>query len=177
MIALFSCLVNNADKFILNFSTASYELGTYFYNGLLKVKKDREQYPLFEAGITIEDVNLIQERKITDDTVVFKTLSPFLVRDYKDKNKYLTPSDEGFVSQLNQIVSDSSKLFLNRFSEIEFTNIKTSYKPPILHYGAPVDGIKGLFALKGDPKVLNLIYRIGLGSRRSQGFGMLEVLR
>lgn len=167
----------NSDRFILNFSTASLELGTYFYNGLLKIKKELKDYPLFEARISLENVNLKREVKIKEDTVAFKTLSPFLVRDYNDKNKYLKPSDEGFADQLNQIVSECSKHFMGRDASIEFQTIKTTTKPPIFHYGAPVDGIKGMFALKGDPAVLDMIYKIGLGSRRSQGFGMLEVMR
>lgn len=167
----------NSDRFILNFSTASLELGTYFYNGLLKIKKELKEYPLFEARISLENVNLKREIQIREDTIIFKTLSPFLVRDYIDKNKYLKPSDEGFQTQLKQIVSECSKAFLDKDSSIEFKDVKTTAKPPIFHYGAPVDGIRGIFALKGDPDILNLIYQIGLGSRRSQGFGMLEVMR
>lgn len=167
----------NSDRFILNFSTASLELGTFFYNGLLKIKKELKDYPLFEARIALESVNLKKEMQIREDTVVFKTLSPFLVRDYIDKNKYLKPADEGFKNQLNQIVAECSKAFLGRESYIEFKDVKTTAKPPIFHYGAPVDGIRGIFALKGDSDVLNMIYQIGLGSRRSQGFGMLEVMR
>jgi CRISPR/Cas system endoribonuclease Cas6 (RAMP superfamily) len=34
----------------------------------------------------------------------------------------------------------------------------------------------GIFELRGSPEVLDLIYRVGLGVRRSQGFGMLEVV-
>lgn len=167
----------NSDRFILNFSTSDYELGTYFYNGLLKIKRELKDYPLFEARISLENVNLKREALINGDTVVFKTLSPFLVRDYNDKNRYLKPIDDRFEKQLNQIVSECSRKFLCRDAEIEFHDIKTTTKPPIFHYGTPVDGIRGMFTLKGDPDVLNMIYQIGLGSRRSQGFGMLEGLR
>jgi len=31
--------------------------------------------------------------------------------------------------------------------------------------------------LRGSPEVLDLIYRVGLGVRRSQGFGMLELVQ
>ena len=72
----------NSDTFILNFSTASLELGTYFYNGLLKIKKELRKYPFFDSNISLERVNLRREVQIREDTVVLKTLSPFLVRDY-----------------------------------------------------------------------------------------------
>jgi CRISPR-associated endoribonuclease Cas6 len=35
----------------------------------------------------------------------------------------------------------------------------------------------GVFKLKSDPTILQLIYDVGLGVRRSQGFGMLEVVK
>jgi CRISPR-associated endoribonuclease Cas6 len=35
----------------------------------------------------------------------------------------------------------------------------------------------GTFKLKSEPEILQLIYDVGLGVRRSQGFGMLEVVR
>jgi CRISPR/Cas system endoribonuclease Cas6 (RAMP superfamily) len=31
--------------------------------------------------------------------------------------------------------------------------------------------------MKASPEILNLINQVGLGSRRSQGFGMVEVIR
>jgi CRISPR-associated endoribonuclease Cas6 len=37
-------------------------------------------------------------------------------------------------------------------------------------------GSKGIFKLKGHPEDLDLIYKIGIGNRTSQGFGMLEVV-
>jgi CRISPR-associated endoribonuclease Cas6 len=162
----------NNDTLILNFSTLSFELGTYFYNGLLEIKV----YPLFNSKIFLKRVDLKREVQIKENVVIFKTLSPFLVRDYKDKNKYLKPADEGFSEQLNHIVSECSKTYLGREASIEFKDINTKTFP-ILHYGVPVDGIKGMFALKGEVEVLDLIYKIGLGSRRSQGFGMVEVVR
>lgn len=171
----------NSDRIILNFSTSSMELGTHFYNGLLKIKKELKEYPLFDSKISLEKVNLQRESQINQDRVVFKTLSPFLVRDYKDKNKYLKLSDEGFTSQLKHIVSECAKTFLNNNSAVEFEDIKTTTIPVYHNLGnaqnvPPIDAIKGIFALEGNPEVLNLIYQIGLGSRCSQGFGMLEVV-
>jgi CRISPR-associated endoribonuclease Cas6 len=107
---------------------------------------------------------------------VFKTLSPFLVRDYEDKDKYLRPRDEGFAEQLGHIVSECAASFIGRNATLEFTDVKTETFP-VFHYGMSVDAIKGVFTLKGEPEVLTMVYQIGLGSRRSQGFGMLEMVR
>ena len=34
----------------------------------------------------------------------------------------------------------------------------------------------GIFRLKGDLQILNLLYALGVGSRRSQGYGCFEVV-
>ncbi|MCC0686255.1 CRISPR-associated endoribonuclease Cas6, partial [Clostridioides sp. ZZV14-6345] len=39
-----------------------------------------------------------------------------------------------------------------------------------------INGYKGRFILKGDIDDLNLIYNLGLGFRRAQGFGDVDVL-
>jgi len=166
----------NSDSIILNFSTLSLELGTYFYNGLLKVKRELKQYPLFNAMLSLDRVALIRESKIKDNVAVFKTLSPFLVRDFENNNRYFKPADDNFNSQLQFAVSACTKTFLGREANVEFNNIKIS-SFPVLHYAMPVTANKGMFALKGEPEILDMIYQIGLGSRRSQGFGMLEVMK
>ena len=37
-------------------------------------------------------------------------------------------------------------------------------------------GNSGIFKLSGHPKDLEILYRIGIGNRTGQGFGMVEVL-
>jgi CRISPR-associated endoribonuclease Cas6 len=37
-------------------------------------------------------------------------------------------------------------------------------------------GNTGIFKLSGHPKDLEILYKIGIGNRTGQGFGMVEVL-
>jgi CRISPR-associated endoribonuclease Cas6 len=39
-----------------------------------------------------------------------------------------------------------------------------------------ITGNSGIFKLKGHPEDLQVIYQIGFGNRRSQGFGMVDVI-
>jgi CRISPR-associated endoribonuclease Cas6 len=43
-------------------------------------------------------------------------------------------------------------------------------------YGGEI-GNKMVFGIKCDSDVINLIYDIGVGAKRSQGYGMLEVVK
>jgi CRISPR-associated endoribonuclease Cas6 len=40
-----------------------------------------------------------------------------------------------------------------------------------------ITGNTGIFKLSGDAEDLNMLYKIGIGNRTGQGFGMLEILK
>ena len=42
-------------------------------------------------------------------------------------------------------------------------------------YGGEI-GNSGIFMLEAPKEVIKLVYDIGLGAKRSQGFGMIEIL-
>ncbi|MFN3411205.1 MAG: CRISPR-associated endoribonuclease Cas6 [Exilispira sp.] len=68
--------------------------------------------------------------------------------------------------------------------DIKITLDDKSTIVPIIHGSGNKDhpfqmtfpGIKGLLTIKAEPEILKLIYDIGIGARRSEGFGMLEVV-
>lgn len=159
-------------KAILNFSTSSYELGTYVYNGLLEL----QEFPLFDNSLKLDRINLRRTLTLNQETVIFKTLAPVLVNNKGSANWYLLPDQEGFNEGLEFSVKETARTFLgdNDF-HIDFKPIHIQRKV-IRHYNMDRQGFAGVFELHGHPDVLNLIYQIGLGVRRSQGFGMLEVV-
>lgn len=158
---------------VLNFSTSSYELGTYLYNGLLTLRK----FPLFSNALMLSDIALRRNTPVTKDVVVFKTLSPFLINSKGSPNWYLLPSQDGFDEGLQFAVREIARTFLNtNAAHIDFKPISIKRKV-VKHYNMDMQGGVGIFELRGQPDVLNLIYQIGLGVRRSQGFGMLEIVR
>lgn len=158
---------------VLNFSTSSYELGTYLYNGLLTLRK----FPLFSNALMLSDIALRRNTPVTKDVVVFKTLSPFLINSKGSPNWYLLPSQDGFDEGLQFAVREIARTFLNtNAAHIDFKPISIKRKV-VKHYNMDMQGGVGIFELRGQSDVLNLIYQIGLGVRRSQGFGMLEIVR
>ncbi len=161
-----------SDKLIFNFSTNSYELATYFYNGVIKIK----EYPLFDNIMKFEKLHYEPEVKITENVCLFKTMSCILIESKKE-DKYVTPDDKEFIEELNYHTTILLKNFMPHKinSVIEFIPIKIN-KTVVKHFGITVDGILGEFILKGDPECLKLIYDVGLGSRRNQGFGMLKLI-
>jgi len=161
-------------KVKLNFSTSSVELATHLYNGFLKLRS----FPIFQNTLYFERVTQRRQEKIRSEEVVFKTASPILVSNLGRSNWFLLPEQEGFLEGLKFAVSEISKEFLRRTLEVnlEFTPVSIK-KKVIRHYGMDRSSFTGIFRLKSDVEILQLIYDVGLGVRRNQGFGMLEVVK
>lgn len=170
----------------LNFSTPSLELATYIYNGLRATRT----FPLFEQKLGFENtlklrkISMQRAERIQSSEVVFKTASPVLVNNIGRSDWYLLPGESGFEEGLRFAVTEIAKEFLNWQSEVplEFRVLeqdgRISVKRRVVsHYNQSMSAMVGAFKLKSDPAILQLIYDVGLGVRRSQGFGMLEVIR
>lgn len=155
------------------------------YNGLLSVAN---RYNPFSFETSISNFYLCPEVEFNYDESIFKTISPFVVRNMEERDddnkkgkEYLTFKDKNFVENLFASISHLCKEFLPHkvlfsFEDFVFTPIDC-VEVGIYHYGHVIKATSGTFKLKADREILKLIYDVGLGARRSQGFGMLEVVR
>lgn len=160
-------------KAILYFSSNSRELISCLYNGL----RNLPQFPLFHNTASFRSIFLKPMRSITVDHAQFRTMAPVLVNTKGDPNRYLLPEDKGFEEGLRFSVREIARTFLNMpDASIDFCPVDIRRKV-VRHYNMHMQGFVGIFELSGPPEVLNLIYQVGLGVRRSQGFGMLELLQ
>lgn len=174
----------------LHFSASDPVFLIYVYNGLVQLKKD---YPLFSGlNARIGRFNLEQQKKFPCCEASFKTCSPIIIRDTNESGRskgYITPDSPLFEEKLYHSVKSMSKVLLDDAPElrrddfsVEFVKFKTVR---ISHYtkkGAPRNGHRelieataGTLKIKAPAPVLQLIYDAGIGAKRSQGFGMLEV--
>jgi len=175
----------------LYFSASDPVFLIYVYNGLVQLKKD---YPLFPGlKAKIGHFSLEQQKIIRDQEVIFKTLSPLLVRDTGQDRKtqgYLTPESPEFMDRLYHSVGYMCKKLLDGDYQLkqsdfaaELINFKTAHISHYTQKDAPLGSKKemivataGIVKIKAPAPVLQLIYDAGIGAKRSQGFGMLEIL-
>lgn len=160
---------------LFNFSTNSYEIGTYIYNGLLN--KETKVFPFFNNQLRLIKATLLQEPKITDDTCIFKTMSPVLINSVGKKNWYFIPGDPEFLDAFDVCVEAVARELLGISNAKVILNPIKIKRQVVTHYNSSMQGFEGIFALSGNREVLQLIHAVGLGVRRSQGFGMLRVMR
>ena len=164
-------------------STSDYNLGIAFYNGLLKMDKFnyKNEYTLIKKKIA-----LIKENKVKNRLETFKTLAPIHIKD--KNNNPVGVTDDNFEEELNYI----SDMFLKNHrgyglkERIKFTNIrmkkqvikqefndftKNSNKQYMF-----INAYSGIFNLEGEREDLQLLLENGIGFRRSEGFGLLDLV-
>jgi len=179
------------------FSTNDYEFLMRVYNGLNSIKG----FNLFGQNIKeVKHFFLFPERRFDKETVTFKTLSPFLVRDTEDGDYYLVPqnlidqkefkyakkgvSKDNVIDSLKKNIVSLVKRYLSfdydennlmiALEKISLSPAKHGSKESKFTMTLPA--MKGFIRIKASPEVLKLIYDIGIGARRGEGFGMLEVV-
>ncbi|MGK9475606.1 CRISPR-associated endoribonuclease Cas6 [Melioribacter sp. OK-6-Me] len=168
----------NVGKIVkLNFSTSSVQLATSIYNGFLKVKEHTWQNNVSSINFKPVRANLQPVKIIDKEEITVKTLSPLLVNNLGDSNKFLLPGEEGFLEGLEFSVRECAREYLNESTDFTFQFEVKDYKKRILYHYQKMPGIIGIFKIKSKPQILQMIYDIGLGVHRSQGFGLLEVVK
>jgi len=173
------------DPITFRFSTGDEEVAIFFYNGILRLKKEGYLHDLSlnsEHGVffRIEKITVEKEPPLKNK---FKTLSPVVIErkthSRDPRERYATPLDDDFdkwlIENLQRRISALSTKPIP-FTEfyLEPESIKEEF---IKHYGGYLRGFIGIFKLHTDNlDVLKFVYQYGLGVRTGQGFGYLEVV-
>lgn len=163
-------------------STCDYNFGINLYNGLLKIK----EYVYKEFSIILEKIILEKEKSVNESRIFCKTLSPIHVKD--KNNKPVAIDDDRFNKELNYICNLSLESFRGEGLKEEIYLIpvkmnKVVAKEKISDFKKInnkdyiyIEGYKGTFYLEGNIQDLRLLMQIGLGFRRSEGFGMIDLI-
>ena len=169
-------------KINLTFSTSDTGTGIVFFNSLLMQKN--KSYPLaYENAIIIKSILIEKEVAITTDTIEVTFKSPLCVREHSKENNrdiYYSYEKEGFSEALSRVlkfeVVNSNTLPVSILDGFSIEPIQ--YKKTVVrHHSQFVEVTVGSFSLTGNMALLNYLYTSGMGSRKSSGFGMIEIIR
>lgn len=138
----------------------------------------QRNYEYKNSKMYINKVNVEQEKKVNSNATIFRTLSTFTLNN---KDKFYKLDDEDFEDALNYTMNLVLKNARNEGlrEKLSFKNIdlrKVVVKEKIHDKTIYVDAYKGHFVLEGNTQDLQDIYQLGLGTKRSQGFGMLDIV-
>jgi len=169
----------NDKQIELNFSTGDTILGIELYNAFLAQRKIPFAMPLGNEMIPVK-VTISNTPQIDIDSAKIKFLSPLIVRKHNENNldKYLYFGNDEFETELFKIVQNElEKLCGMKIDNSEFRLIPVSPKKTV----TSSMGIKfacsiGIFEISASSEIINALYQYGIGSRRSEGFGMFDIL-
>lgn len=168
-------LKNNIFKIF--YSVENQLLGIHIYNSFLNILN--KTYPFFENIIKLERVNRLDEKEINQDTVIFKILSPVIIREQLSENKswYHLLDEKGIEILKKNMVYTLKDRFPEKYLE-ELTIKPLKMKKTITtFYGIQMMGSIGTIEVNGKKEILTYLYKSGLStSRKSSGFGMVDIL-
>lgn len=152
------------------------------YNGF--VQKTDYKYQSYE--LSLSHIKMLPERLPKTNRVVFKTLSPIVIKN-KD-GKYLDLHDENYQIELNYAANECMKAVAKRplYKPITLTPVVMNKKVVQLKHDSfaalnaqnilYMNAYEGTFLLEGTPEDLNILAQVGLGFRRSIFFGCIEMI-
>ena len=119
------------------------------------------------------------EKQIDTEEITIKFMSPLVVRSHsKDKDYYYSYKDEQFKDVLK--INIKQQLKITNISEelvdkLEINAIKPK-KVIVKFYEKKIETSTGIFKISGDKELLKYLYDAGIGSKRSSGFGMFQII-
>ncbi len=162
----------------LYLSTSDMLFGIEFYNAMITGKGKKYEY----KGITmvIKDISTIPEKLISNEEAIFKTLSPIVIREHsEDKTWYYDINDEVgkkfFIQNLKYQLLDELKESKYDIEDIDI-KIITNKKVLVNYYGIYVQSNLCVFKMSAKKNILTHLYTSGIGSLKSAGFGMLDLV-
>lgn len=169
-------------RMVLNVSTPDTYLGIQLYNALCGQKFI--WYKLSEDNaVRLVDIHSEKEKVITQTKAVFNTLSPLVIRDHsKDTGKdwFYTFEDEMAVGILKRNLMRELEGKFERDIRADVEQLKIKFvrmkKVIVQNYELKIPCSLGSFMVEGEQYLLQYLYQRGLGSKRSQCFGYLELL-
>jgi len=168
---------SNIMKFF--FSSYDYRFLLELYNGIVNINPD---FTPFNYPVEFKYFHLKKETQINTNKIKFETLSPVVVRNIEDKKGtgYVTFEDEKFKEMLFFSIRNLCQNFISKDFDLRLKDFDVNFlnckKVKIYHYESLIPCTKGIFEINAPKEVLTLIYDVGLGAKRGQGFGMVELM-
>lgn len=153
--------------------------GIHYYNSFVNSKNKKIEFKINENTFIVTKITKLQEKTIKDNTAIFQTLSPVVIKEKvtREKEWFHILDERGIkVLKKNIIYSLKEKFTDNKLENLEIIPIDIQ-KTIINFYDIKFPGTKGIFAIKGDKEILEYFYKSGIGSKKSSGFGMLELVK
>lgn len=155
--------------------------GLILCNGFLKMKGVTFKLPE-NNEMKLVSVRKLNEKLIMSDRALFKTSpgSSIVVRDHNresNRDKYFTVEDENYINELEKNIKIQCEKAGYTLEDIEKIKVNEVNGRKIVskNYGVYIDSVSGVFDISATPEILQYLYTVGLGSKRSAGYGTVDL--
>ena len=164
-------------QFEMNITIENYETAITLYNAFNHQKN--KKFSINQNSWKLHNILLIPEKEIKDNNIVIKFQAPLCVRQrVENKDYYYSFENEKFEETLKMNIKEQLKITnitLESVDTLKITPIKAK-KVIIKFYEKQIECSTGIFELEGDIELLNYLYKAGMGSKHSAGFGMFQIV-
>lgn len=164
-------------KFNLTVSVVDYENAIILYNAFNNQRN--KKFSLYRNSWTLKNIEMIMEREVMDERITIKFQSPLCARrrqNYKDY--YFSYLDEEFENTVK--INIREQLKITDFSETITDTFKivpmNAKKIIVKYYEKQIECSTGIFEICGEKVLLEYLYKAGIGSNHSAGFGMFQII-
>lgn len=170
-------IIVNDKKMEMNITMADYDSCIYMYNSFSMQRN--KKFSINQNSWTLKNIELIPEKEIKRRNCVVKFQSPLCARlRENDKDYYFSYKHEQFENILKMNIKNQLKITNFSAEIVDTFKIKPidAKKVIIKFYEKCIECSTGTFELEGEISLLNYLYKAGIGSKHSAGFGMFQVI-
>lgn len=167
-------------KMKLVISSADVKTAFILFSAIAAQKGKTYSLPLGNS-MRMVSIRQVKEQEVHSSRILVKMMEPLCIRNHnKETNKdwyYSCKDQEAFERESTRVIK--TQLMLAGYSE-EQSNVKLVPIDPkmviIKHYSINIECTIGTFIMEGNPEVLNYLLKNGIGSRKSSGFGVAQLM-
>ena len=167
-------------KMKLVISSADVKTAFILFSAIAAQKGKTYSLPLGNS-MRMVSIRQVKEPEVHSSRILVKMMEPLCIRNHnKETNKdwyYSCKDQEAFERESTRVIK--TQLMLAGYSE-EQSNVKLIPVDPkmviIKHYSINIECTIGTFIMEGNPEVLNYLLKNGIGSRKSSGFGVAQLM-
>ena len=166
-------------NFSIIFSAYNYLYALHIYNAFFKQKF--QKFSLNRNSMTLKNIVIIPEKEINANSIQIKMVSPIICRNHDRetlKDMYYSFERQEFekyikINILEQMKNE--KLDSSILEGFKITPINAK-KIIVKLYEKKIESSIGTFGLEGNWKLLDYLYKAGIGSKKAMGFGLFEII-
>lgn len=170
-------IIVESKKIELNIGIADYEIAVILYNAFNHQK--HRKFSLDRNSITLENISMMLEKEINTNSITVKFMSPLIARNRQDrKDYYYSFNDKEFIETLRINIKEQLKITNIAKELVDKLEIEVIEGKKVItkFYEKKIEGTLGIFKISGNNELLKYLYQAGIGSKRSSGFGMFQIV-